>query len=184
MYRVHGTHVLAMQQQFLSQDNFFQFLYDRQFFFCWAHYVTYTKIKFGEIQIRQNIIIFSILDKSQSVAPVKREIELVSPQMIWWVAHKGVHCGKKTPTEVFKKTMNRKVRDRRGWILVTKIRFLTFDVQISIETIPTHWVLFTLSRPYPCEGQQNVRKTSPRLLLMFLDVRPFNSGLYITLTRG
>ena len=32
-----------------------------------------------DTEIGQNIIIFSILDKSRSVAPVKREIKLVSP---------------------------------------------------------------------------------------------------------
>ena len=33
----------------------------------------------GDTEIGQNIIIFSILDKSRSVAPVKREIKLVVP---------------------------------------------------------------------------------------------------------
>ena len=33
----------------------------------------------GDLEIEQNIIIFSIFDKSGSVAPVKREIKLVSP---------------------------------------------------------------------------------------------------------
>ena len=33
----------------------------------------------GDTEIGQNIIILSILDKSWSVAPVKREIKLVSP---------------------------------------------------------------------------------------------------------
>ena len=34
----------------------------------------------GDTEIGQNIIIFSIFDKSRSVAPVKREIKLVSPK--------------------------------------------------------------------------------------------------------
>ena len=36
----------------------------------------------GDTEIGQNIIIFQILDKSRSVAPVKREIKLVSPYSV------------------------------------------------------------------------------------------------------